>query len=461
MGSYDALFTDASVASLQALRAALLPATLDYLHAQIPFYRQRDGELLTQVRAPQELARLPLLTKDDAIAYQEALVPKGARAFVGIISSGTTHGDRRPLRVPRPAEEAQALREYEQARARVARPQGPAPAQRAPVRHGLRLEVRSMQHGLPETGAPDGLIRIPWTFTANALRLFEELISRPQPDGRWVTGVVIGSGALMPITAHLLHREVDFSAFQVKEIGTTGFRLSPHWRRVVESAWRATLYDNYSLSEFSTPAFECKACGFNHWQSPPLIAEVVDAFTREPLQEGIGVLVLTGLYPFVQGLPLLRYWTGDLVELGPPCGPEGERGVRCLGRLSQALVRPGRSHPVLVAPQDVYDFLDGRPEVARQPHPCETLGLVRSSEIGIVKYDLELLQGPTLTPQVTVELRFDPRIFPEAGRRLGEELAAFLLARSPALRELEETKAGELRLHLVGPGQLQKRWSKF
>ena len=79
-----------------------------------------------------------------------------------------------------------------------------------------------MQHGLPETMAPEGSIRIPWTFTANSLRLFEELVSRPQPDGRWVTGVIIGSGAIMPITAHLLDRGVDPSRFHVRGMAPPG-----------------------------------------------------------------------------------------------------------------------------------------------------------------------------------------------------------------------------------------------
>ena len=60
-----------------------------------------------------------------------------------------------------------------------------------------------------------------------------------------------------------------------------------------------------------------------------------------------------------------------------------------------------------------------------------------------------------------MELRFDPRVFSEAARALGEALADQLLRARPALRRLERSGRGELEVELLRPGSLGKQWVKF
>ncbi|MHB8873169.1 MAG: phenylacetate--CoA ligase family protein [Myxococcaceae bacterium] len=449
-GSNDWRFSAAGLASIARLRRELLPKTLAYATAQVPWYRRRFGERWRAVRGPEDLPKLPLLTKEEAVAHQGELLAGPLQAFAGTISSGTQHGDRRPLRVPATEAERWALGAYE----------GALPAVKGSgADRGLVLEVLSMQHGIPEAPPPPGVLRMPWTFTANAFRLFEELLSARQPGRRRVRYLIAGAGAIVPLTVRLIERGEDPARFGIREIGTTGFRLSDSWRARLCALWGAEVFDNYSLSEFATPAVECRACGFNHWASPPLVFEVLDAFTRAPLERGTGLLVVTTLYPFVQAMPLLRYLTGDLVELGPRCRAAGDRGFRCRGRASQALLRRGLpGEPIVVSAQDVESFLDGRPEAAREPHPCAKLGLLRSSDVGVVRFELEWRGRIAL---VRTELRFDPRLFPNEAESLGRALAAHLLARSPRLRRLEASGEGELEVALVAPGTLTRRWSKF
>ncbi|MFZ5470095.1 MAG: hypothetical protein ACOZIN_11725 [Myxococcota bacterium] len=435
----------ASNPSPAKLRQLLLGPTLEHAATRVPYYRKRWGARPKQLR----LTRLPFLTKDEAIAHQEELLAGERFAYVGAVSSGTMHGDQRPLRVLRTEVEKKALDDF------LAMHERPPRARRHP---GWVLEVRAMHHGIPLGPPFADRLRMPWTYTANALRLLEEMLSRPQADGRWVTSLVIGAGALMPFTAHLLERGVDPSRWKVRTIGTTGFRLSPHWRRLVAEVFDAAVLDNYSLSEFESPALECQRCGYNHWLPPPLYFEVVDAHTRQALERGTGVLVLTGLFPFAQAMPLVRYWTGDLVELGPRCAEGQDIGIRFRGRLSESLVLDGR---VLVASQDVVDFLEGRPEVARHPHPMETLGLIRSPEAGAVKFEARLNEARRVIAHITVELRFDPKVFSSEAEAVGRGLARYLLSKSPILRRLERRKEGELQVHLTGPGGVTQRWSKF
>src|SRR5438552_16093954 len=112
--------------------------------------------------------------------------------------------------------------------------------------------------------------------------MLEAVLERPQPDGRWVTAMRISAGALKTFTVWLLERGRDPGAFGVRLIGTHGARVSARWRELIGGAFRAELFDNFSLSEVPTAATECKACGQLHLGWPPLLYEVLDLATLRP-----------------------------------------------------------------------------------------------------------------------------------------------------------------------------------
>lgn len=312
-----------------------------------------------------------------------------------------------------------------------------------------------MQHGFPEGGAPDGTLRVPWTFTASTFRLLQKLLLEPQQGGRRVESLLIGAAALVPLTVWLYEHDVDFAKLRVKAIGTTGFRLGPHWRARVESLWGATVHDNFSLSELAVPAPACDACGHHHFELPAVVVEVLEPVTHRPLKSGVGVLVVTTLWPFVQAMPLIRYWTGDLVALGPRCPERGERGFVFRGRLTQCAMLKGE---LLLTPQDVEAFLDTRPEVARLPHPAAQLGLVKSPDVGVPRFEVQQ-EGRKVI--VRVELRFDPGVFPVQAAALAAELSKSLRRASPPLRRAERAKQRRLIIELTRPNTLTRKWSKF
>lgn len=421
--------------SREATRAALLGPTLKFAAEAVPYYRRRwrRGRAL-------KLSALPFLYKADALAHQRELL-SAPGAFTGVISSGTHHARGPLLQVPRTEEEAAATNAFFAAL-------GPA----APAR-GWTLEVRAAHHGARDV-AP-GRLLVSWTYSAQSLRLVEQMLSRAQADGRRVTSLVINAGALMPLTSWFLSRGVAPTRFKLRLIGTTSFRLSPFWKALVEEVWGCRVVDNFSLSELPAPALECDACGFHHWLPPPMVTEVVDPVTKKPKSEGTGVLVVTTLAPFVTRMPLIRYWTGDLVTLGPTCREVGERGFRARGREAQSAW--SRRHGLLVASQDVSDFLEGRAEVARHPHPMETLGLIPPGECGAVKFELTQRAREV---RVAVELRFDPLIFSAEANALASALTKHLFAASPGLKRYDG-RDGELLVEVCRPGSLQKPFAKL
>jgi phenylacetate-CoA ligase len=138
----------------------------------------------------------------------------------------------------------------------------------------------------------------------------------------------------------------------------------PTTRRRIEEAWGARVFDHSGLTETGPCAVECaENPGGLHLLEGDYIAEVVDPRTGQTIPSGqVGELVLTSLGR--AGSPLLRYRTGDLVQLdhGPcPCGrPYGQLVGGILGRADDMICVRGNN----VYPSALEALLRRFPEVA-------------------------------------------------------------------------------------------------
>ena len=283
----------------------------------------------------------------------------------------------------------------------------------------------AVNHGLPGPAGPDEL-QVPWLYDRNSLSMMESLLDRPQADGRRVTGMRISAGAIKVFTTWLLERGKDARKFGVEIVGTNSFRITPTWRRLIERTFGARVVDNYSLSELPSFATECTQCGWHHWNLPRMATEVLHLKTGKQLKRGAGRLVCTTLLPSVSVMPLRRYDTGDVVELGPRCKATGEDSLRFLGRVRRGVVTPSGSFAL--APSLVQDVLESSPLTERNEHPCVTLGLVKSREIGLPRWTTAL-EGKVA--HLRFEARFDPLVFHEEARALEKSVRDAL---SPSMR---------------------------
>ena len=89
----------------------------------------------------------------------------------------------------------------------------------------------------------------------------------------------------------------------------------PATKKRIEEAWGAKCYDHAGASEVGAHSFECQAQpGGTHIIESEFIVEVFDKFTGKPVAEGErGELVITNLGRW--GFPILRYRTGDVVQV--------------------------------------------------------------------------------------------------------------------------------------------------
>jgi hypothetical protein len=439
--------------SLDARWNELIPGTLANA-VRAPYYQRRFGRRWRQIRTVDDLSALPLLDKATAATHQRELVVGAAPPGLGVVSSGTTRtgSEVPPLNVLHSVEEAEAIRGDSSA----------DPIDEPDLHPGWTLVSVGVSHGLPNGARNSDELMVPWMYHRNALHMLETVLTRPQPDGRRVTAMRISAGGLKTFTTWLLQRGKDPSALGLRLIGSNGSRVSTWWRRLIEETFRADLYDNYSLSEFATPATECKACGWLHFGWPPVLYEVLDLVTGERRPEGAGRLVLTGLHPYVQKMPLVRYDTGDAVELGSFCRVGAAQRIRFLGRIRRGLILPdARGGSFVLAPSNVQDVLEAMPETERNPHPFEELGYLRSRELGLPRWTVEDAGGPEPLARLNFEVRFDPALFRDEARALQGRVLGELLRLEPGLRAKLRNKTLFLDVRAVAPQSLSPPPDKF
>ncbi|HVM97283.1 MAG TPA: hypothetical protein VMT89_12895, partial [Candidatus Acidoferrales bacterium] len=139
--------------------------------------------------------------------------------------------------------------------------------------------------------------------------------------------------------------------------------LPPAMRRVIEKDWNVRVVEIYGSNETLLMGVGCTA-GRLHLCHDLLEFEVLDPQTQQPVATGEpGVLTVTSLVH--EALPLVRYFTGDMVRVShQPCGC-GRPGstAECLGRYSEALEYGGvriTPYELLDAAYDFADHLDTR-----------------------------------------------------------------------------------------------------
>jgi phenylacetate-CoA ligase len=137
----------------------------------------------------------------------------------------------------------------------------------------------------------------------------------------------------------------------------------------LERLWSAPAFSTYSSSEIVTSFCECEARAGGHCAPDLGIVEIVND-AGEILPDGeIGEVVVTPLG--VEGMPLIRFRTGDLGYLirdTCPCGRNTPRLSPILGRKAQMLKIKGTTF----YPATVFEILNGIPEITEYCLEAET-----------------------------------------------------------------------------------------
>ena len=128
----------------------------------------------------------------------------------------------------------------------------------------------------------------------------------------------------------------------------------------ISARWNIQLFSTYASTEMQTAFTECEyGCG-NHHQPELIIVEVLDEEGNQVKAGEFGEVTVTTLG--VEGMPLLRYRTGDICcYYNEPCGC-GRNTLRLspvVGRKNQMIKYNGTT----IFPPAIYDALSSVPEI--------------------------------------------------------------------------------------------------
>ncbi len=212
-----------------------------------------------------------------------------------------------------------------------------------------------------------------------------------------------------------------------ENIRNTDFSLSILGKKISD-AWDIKLYSTYASTEMQTAFTECRECKGGHMQPELIILEMLDE-NDEPVKPGqAGEVTITTLG--VQGMPLLRYKTGDICMYFDDtcnCGRTSTRLSPVVGRKKQMIKYKGTT----LYPPALFDILSEMEEVV------DFVAEVYPNEMGTDEVLLRILPvnlteecNRKIRANLQARLRVSPHVkyitkeeiqkiqMPEAGRKI-------------------------------------------
>lgn len=184
--------------------------------------------------------------------------------------------------------------------------------------------------------------------------------------------------------------------------------LTNKWRHVLENVWDCEVIDRFGLSEVFGGATYDTDVGWWHFD-PVIIPEVVGVNSLEPIKEGKGILVVTALFPFQEAQPLVRYYTGDLVEMIPhekaSSALNYQMWIRPLGRARYGVAKP-HSDEWLTTPASVFEVIDDIDEIERQPRFMDSPQVEDPYIIGHPKYKISYYPTTDYKTNIQLDIEF-------------------------------------------------------
>jgi phenylacetate-CoA ligase len=261
------------------------------------------------------------------------------------------------------------------------------------------------------------------------------------PSLQWETILRLRPTAIVSVPSFILklidyagEHHIDINSTSVQKaicigenIRNIDFSLNTIGKRITE-AWNIKLFSTYASTEMQTAFTECSECRGGHLQPELLIVELLDE-TNKPVVAGqVGEVTITTLG--VEGMPLLRYKTGDICVYDDSpckCGRNTLRLSPIVGRKKQMIKYKGTT----LYPPALFDILNEMEDVA------DFIAEVYSNEMGTDEVLLHILPvnfteecNRKIRANLQARLRVSPHIkyitaeeikkmqMPEAGRKI-------------------------------------------
>lgn len=346
--------TPSEIADFQNER---LSETLNYLATNSSFYRRMFDENhidIANIRSIDDLVNIPVTTKQDLQQYNEDFfcVPKSE--MIDFVTTSGTLGD--PVTFALTENDLQRLA-YNEASSFIM-----AGCKKDDIIQLMTTIDRRFMAGLAYfLGARElgcGVVRV-----GNGI-----------PELQWDTIRRVKSTACMVVPSFLI-KMVEFAERNGIDCNASGLHraicigealrkpngeMTTLGRKIMEKWPNIELYSTYASTEMQTSFTECSEHSGGHIPCDLIIVELLDE-NNNPVQDGVaGEVTITTLG--VEGMPLLRFKTGDIcIRYNTPCkcGRNSPRLSSVIGRKGQMIKFKGTT----LYPPILFDILDNIQDV--------------------------------------------------------------------------------------------------
>jgi phenylacetate-CoA ligase len=377
---------------IKAFQEEKLKETLRYVNQHSPFYQKHFAQhriVPEQINRLEDLSRIPTTTKDDLQRnnWDFLCVPKNK--IIEYTSTSGTLG--KPVTIALTEKDLQRLA-YNESISFACADGTPADLYQLMLTLDRQFMagiayyegIHKLGGGLVRTGP--GLPALQW-----------ETIERLEP-----TTLVAVPSFLIKLIDYAHQHKIDLNRTSVKKAVCIGesFR-SPDLQlntlgKKITGEWDIHLYGSYASTEMQTAFTECHFGKGGHHHPELIIIEILDENDHPVTKGEAGELTITTLG--VEGMPLLRYKTGDMLSVFEEpcaCGRHTVRLGPVVGRKQQMIKLKGTT----LYPLGVFEILN---EVASvQDYVVEVL----TGELGLDELKLHVLIEPALEPVVKTALQ--------------------------------------------------------
>ena len=412
-----------SAAQIKAMQETKLQETVAYLNEHSPFYREffsRSGFNSKGIKSIEDLEVIPVTIKEDLQQRNEDFLCVPRNKIIEYSSTSGTLGNPVTVMLTQNDLNRLACNEY----ASFVSTGGDINDVYQLMLTLDRQFMAGMAYysGIQKLGA--GIIRL----GPGVPSLQWETILRLRP-----TAIVAVPSFIVKLINYAKEHHIDVNSSSVQKaicvgenIRNTDFTLNPLGKKITES-WNIKLYSTYASTEMQTAFTECSECKGGHLQPDLLIVELLDEMNKAVAPGTPGEVTITTLG--VEGMPLLRYKTGDICvydDTPCACGRNSLRLSPVVGRKKQMIKFKGTT----LYPPALFDLLNEMEEV------LDYVAEVNSNEMGMDEVLLYILPvnnteeiNRKIRANLQARLRVSPYLkyitkeemqqlqFPEAGRK--------------------------------------------
>ena len=341
---------------IKKFQESKLSEVLEYLQKNSKFYQEMFKKYsidIKEIKTLEDLTKIPVTTKDDLQKRNKDFLCVDETEIIDYLSTSGTLGE--PVIFAMTDKDLDRLAYNEYISFSCAGAEKKDIFQLMVTIDRLFMAGMAYYSGIRKLGA--GIIRV---GPGNPELQFDT-IKRISP-----TALITVPSFIIKLIDYAEKNNIDLSKTTIKKAVCIGepirdknFELNTLGKQIKQK-WDIQLYSTYASTEMGTAFTECSAGRGGHHHPEMIIVELLDDNNNQVKEGELGEVTITNIG--VEGMPLLRFKTGDICSFHTDpceCGRNTMRLGPVVGRKQQMIKYKGTT----LYPQALYDILNEIPDV--------------------------------------------------------------------------------------------------